>query len=207
MRKIQIEGSYGDCEYAKFFKANGFEVVFTPEEADLVCFTGGSDVSPHLYGEAVHPTTYVNEERDKQCVKLYEEAKAMGLPCVGICRGSQFLCVMSGGRLYQDIDGHLGTHAVHTYDGQVFGVTSTHHQEMDPKGHYELLMAAVGGTYRSYMSDGVQATVRPSTPTVESVYWPDLMNLSIQGHPEFGYASQEFKDWTIKTIKTKLLGE
>ena len=205
MQKILIEGSYGDCDYARFFKANGFDVVEDIYEADLICFTGGSDVNPALYSSDVHPTTHYDERRDTYCVGLYQEAKSLGLPCLGICRGSQFLCVMNDGSLYQDIDGHTQSHLAHTFDGKIIPVTSTHHQEMKPSGNYELLMSACAGNYRSYVNaNGVPTTIHASTPTVESVYWPDSNDLSIQGHPEFCNASEDFKVWTIETIRNKL---
>ena len=41
--------------------------------------------------------------------------------CVGVCRGSQFLCVMNGGLLVQDVGYHgvFGTHAIYNEVNQL----------------------------------------------------------------------------------------
>src|SRR5687768_16963203 len=75
-----------------------------PTNLDLICFTGGEDVTPSLYGEVKHPLTYNNPERDKHEVEYFNQF--IGIPKVGICRGGQFLNVMSGGKLHQHILGH-----------------------------------------------------------------------------------------------------
>ena len=63
--------------------------------ADLVLFAGGEDVDPSLYNEKPHTTTYSNINRDISEKKIYQKAKYLGIPCIGICRGNQFLCVMN----------------------------------------------------------------------------------------------------------------
>lgn len=57
------------------------------EEADLVLFEGGEDVSPNLYGEPVHPATYISPNRDKAEVALFKKAHSLGKKLLGICRG------------------------------------------------------------------------------------------------------------------------
>jgi gamma-glutamyl-gamma-aminobutyrate hydrolase PuuD len=205
MQTVFIEGG-GQC-YHQMFINMGFTVVPYPSEATLVCFTGGSDVNPALYGEAVHPTTHFNAQRDADCMEIYTECVDLGISMVGICRGSQFLCVANGGKLWQDIDSHTQDHKVLDYRGGVFGVTSTHHQEMRPVGG-KLLLTARSGTYRSHMTQGIVKTINAVTPTVEGVCWEDTRCLSVQGHPEFYDASPEFKAWFAvhvgKLIKGRL---
>src|SRR5438309_1359385 len=62
----------------------------------------------------------------------FHRAKMIGKPMAGICRGSQFLNVMAGGRLCQHLDGHGSWHDMETSDGRSFEVSSTHHQMMLP---------------------------------------------------------------------------
>ncbi|UCW44423.1 hypothetical protein [Pseudomonas phage PPAT] len=48
------------------FGKMGWEVVGIKDffNADLIQFTGGSDVTPMLYGESLHPKTYCSQRRD-----------------------------------------------------------------------------------------------------------------------------------------------
>lgn len=207
MRTVFIEDSLGACLYAQMLKSFGFKFTNNLEDADLVCFTGGADVHPRHYGQEKHPCTFSNPLRDENCLAIFERAKELKVPMLGICRGSQFLCVANGGKLWQDIDGHTESHIALTTDGMTFPVTSTHHQEMIPSGG-EIIMVAAPGNYRSFMNkEGVQRTIKAATPTVEGVYWKDTNCLSIQGHPEFTTASQPFKNWTKSKILQLLMKE
>lgn len=97
-------------EYVAMFKNEGWNIAPSIEEADLVQFTGGSDVFPRLYGEPPHRTTSYNEGRDEKEKQIYELAQELGIPCAGICRGGQFLNVMNHGRMFQDVDNHTRQH-------------------------------------------------------------------------------------------------
>src|SRR5690606_31443963 len=112
-RNVYIVGPYP--EYGRMFisQSSDYKLVDTVEDADLVVFCGGEDVSPRYYGQHPHSTTHSNEKREEKEYKLYRQAKELGIPCVVICRGKQFLHVMNGVSLYQDVDGHAiaGTHS------------------------------------------------------------------------------------------------
>ena len=58
-----------------------------PEKADLVYFSGGEDVSPHVYNEPTHPTTYSYPKRDMLEMRVYYEARLLNIPIIGVCRG------------------------------------------------------------------------------------------------------------------------
>lgn len=71
---------------------------------DGLLLTGGSDVDPARYGEAVHPAVVdIEPERDAFEVALVQEARTRRLPILAICRGIQLLNVACGGTLVQDI--------------------------------------------------------------------------------------------------------
>ena len=71
---------------------------------DGFLFTGGPDISPALYGEDVlNDTVFSVEKRDRMEQIVFAEAMAAKKPVLGICRGIQFINVMLGGSLYQDI--------------------------------------------------------------------------------------------------------
>lgn len=82
MRKIYVVGT--SYNYANWMQG---EITMNMEEADLVVFTGGEDVSPSYYGASVHPKTYTNEYRDEVEKKAFNKALLLGIPMCGICRG------------------------------------------------------------------------------------------------------------------------
>ena len=154
---------------------------------DLVVFTGGEDVTPYLYGEEAHPSTGYSQMRDHVEEKMYRDCVEHGIAMTGICRGSQFLTVMNGGKLVQDIDGHgiYGTHPITAFGYGAVSVTSTHHQMMYPYGidshDYEILaLSEAHGTPR-----GLPAGVETIGGVVEAVWYNKSKCLCVQFHPEY----------------------
>jgi hypothetical protein len=74
------------------------------DECDLVVFAGGADVNPALYNERAMACTTFSQSRDQEEVRVYHTARRLGLPMFGICRGAQFLHVMNGGQLWQNVN-------------------------------------------------------------------------------------------------------
>ena len=71
---------------------------------DGLLLTGGGDVDPILYGEALHTTLDPAEPgRDQFELGLVTLARQHALPLLAICRGIQVLNVACGGTLVQDI--------------------------------------------------------------------------------------------------------
>ena len=167
---IFVEGN--DYSIVNMFQANDWFVTKNLEEADLVCFQGGADVSPELYGEP-NTGSYNQWDIDFLSIVLYNNAKRLGIPMVGICRGGQFLNVMAGGKMIQDYSGHAiaGTHAIQFgpdwYGWEEVQVTSTHHQVMVPGRNQELI--AFG-----------------KDPREAEIVWNEKdETLSFQPHPEY----------------------
>lgn len=178
-----------NAQYSSMFLANLWEIVDNPEEADLVQFTGGEDVSPELYGHKPHPKTNSNYVRDLEEVKIFNECMFDGIAMAGICRGAQFLHVMSGGTLYQHVDKHavVGLHeAYDTIRNEVVGVSSTHHQMMEFKqgGDQQLLMYANLGSERVSFN-GISERVVTSQREEECIFHHNTGALCYQPHPEF----------------------
>jgi gamma-glutamyl-gamma-aminobutyrate hydrolase PuuD len=131
------------------------------EDADIVLFTGGEDVDPSLYDCEKHSTTHSNIRRDLREKAIFEKVRP-DQACIGICRGSQFLCVMNGGKLVQKVGGHamFGTHEIRSFTRSAnYDITSTHHQMQYPfnlgERNYEVLYAS---SRRSdfYEGDGIE---------------------------------------------------
>lgn len=162
-------------------------------EADIVLFTGGEDVNPALYKTRPHPTTICNKERDKAEVSVFKKIKPTQL-ALGICRGSQFLCVMNGGKLVQDVQNHglWGTHSI-TNDEVEYEITSTHHQMQYPynlnKEDYDVLFKSSELRSPCYYEGGninpdvIMANGEPEIVLYHKEGMPKC--LAIQGHPEY----------------------
>lgn len=162
-------------------------VVNTVKEADLVLFCGGTDVFAGRYGEKAHPSAeYPDHRRDEKEVALFKKAVSLGIPTLGICRGSQLLCVMNHGKLVQHQPNPQYIHNVSTYDGLEFPITSTHHQaqypfNLTPNVDYKVLAYTEG--LCTFHEDGEENEMNPAVEA-EVVYYPKTRALAIQGHPE-----------------------
>lgn len=179
MKTVYVVG--GGYAYERMFKQAGFELSASMQEADLLCFTGGADVSPELYGEK-NVGSYCSPERDKYEEQVFDWAYANDVPMAGICRGGQFLNVMNGGKMWQDVDNHAisGTHkAMCKYWGEIM-VSSTHHQMMRPSAEGEVLVSAELASYKMN-ADG---TFAGNGNDCEVVYYSDTKSLCYQPHPE-----------------------
>ena len=76
---------------------------------DGFLFTGGEDIDPPLYGEALLPQCgAVSRERDDFELALMAEVRRLGKPMLGICRGVQVMNVFFGGSLWQDLEAQKG---------------------------------------------------------------------------------------------------
>lgn len=188
--KVYIVGP--DTLIESMFKRRGFTVAKSIDHADIVVFTGGEDVSPALYGEMKLELSHCNPKRDAYEQQVFNENSSKFF--VGICRGGQLLNVLSGGRLYQDVDNHIGNHMVYTTDGQeLCEVTSTHHQMMIPSAAGRVMAVARESTTR-VRARGVFIG-SPFTDDTEIVFYPETKErngvLCFQPHPEYKHEPTE----------------
>lgn len=200
--KVYIVGP--DTSITRMFIANDWTIVSDIEDAEYVQFTGGADVSPMLYGEPKHPRTYNDPRRDDREADVYYTylgRKRM----LGICRGSQFLNVLNGGSMFQDVSNHtIGvTHAaLLNATGRIVQVTSTHHQMMRPKPLYsEVLVTAKLATnkedgYQVDWSDDLDETL-----DTEVVWYDNSQSLCFQPHPEYVDPNHECQRLYFDLIK------
>jgi len=193
VRRVFIVQSNGQYD-AMFNNHDDYMVVDQVEQASFIQFTGGNDVTPSYYGEEGHPTTYNNPLRDEQEATIFKTAFGSNTPMAGICRGGQFLHVMNGGKLYQNVSGHCGNHLVRdVWDDRTYQVSSTHHQMMrdayveDGAVSKILAVAEDVGGYKEYMRDGDIHRIGPGAAAydLEAIYYPITNSLCFQPHPEF----------------------
>lgn len=177
---------------AEMWAQAGYELVKDADDARIICFTGGADISPKLYADAIHPSVYDDTRRDEMEIPYFEKYKSVEKLKVGICRGAQLLCVLNGGKLFQDVNNHGRTHAVWYRDedgNRTSEVTSSvHHQMMFP-GHYtrcEAWGVANEATYRDLEIRQRRPVDTDEGPDLEVAYFPQSASFCFQGHPEFG---------------------
>lgn len=178
----------GGFQYLKMFYDAGFKGAESVRDANIVCFTGGEDVDPAMYGEVPIPETFFNPKRDGIEAYLYAEAVQGNKPMVGICRGAQFLNVMNGGKLWQDVDKHAvasGHSVTDIRSGEVLhNMTSTHHQQMIA-GEQAVILAAAALSLEKKAMGRTVVREKPELDDMEVLWYPDSMSLCFQPHPEF----------------------
>jgi len=194
--KVFIVGNYGDL--GNFLPNSTF--VNNPEEADVLVFMGGTDVSSILYGERRGKFTQRPDiDRD-----LYEIGLFLQYPKkmkIGICRGSQFLTVMNGGKLIQNVNSHTQNHKVLLNDKE-YVTNSTHHQMMYPYDLNDKDYNVIGylenrsNTYTN--GEGLEI----ETPVdVEVVLYNKTNSVAIQGHPEW----MDVKDTYLQALNNLIV--
>ncbi|WP_316823531.1 gamma-glutamyl-gamma-aminobutyrate hydrolase family protein [Pedobacter gandavensis] len=188
-------------------------------KCDGFVLTGGIDVTPAISGgaeEYPHRPLVFSPERDEFERQIYEYAKTERLPLLGICRGMQYINILEGGAVLDDIGepenaihkkGELDkVHEVKLLDGSLLAevagkvnglVNSAHHQAVNPDRLGENLM--------------INAYSVPGSGIVEGIEYKDKENhgfmLALQWHPERMAEkenqplSQKIKERFIKEIR------
>ena len=206
-KKTQVLVVGGNMGVTQMFMQAGFGIVAELEKADIVCFTGGADVNPELYGEP-NVKSYVDKDRDLREQAVFEACKAMNLPMVGICRGAQLLNVLSGGRMWQDVDNHAigDTHQLNcSHTGEIYDVSSTHHQMMRPSEDALVLATAKLSTYKLSGADGL-VKMTDKDFDVEVAWYPKTKCLCFQPHPEFFQIGDDCFDYFFTLVGDQLSG-
>lgn len=183
--------------------------------ADAFLLWGGTDIHPSFYKETrqrFSGAPAMPSDRDKWEWKAMQYCKAMAIPIIGVCRGAQFVCAFAGGKLIQHVSGHAnGNHNVVDQQGNIYNVTSSHHQMMDVHGTQHSMLAwsqrPLSNIYYDkdsktpkYIADNLAAFREP-----EIVFFPKIKGLAIQGHPEWSDKDSLFVIQVNKYIKTFLL--
>lgn len=180
------------------------------KEADIVIFSGGTDISPTIYGEfTVHPLTQkADRKRDSLENKIYVASLAKKKVLVGVCRGAQLLNCLNGGLLWQHVDNHTNTtHMVMYTDekGNRYGVmtTSDHHQMMRPAKHARILGVCNKATIKCTGTEDNPVTEDEDIDP-EIVWYPRTKSLCYQPHPEWGLASD--RNLFIDCVRRVMIG-
>lgn len=174
-------GQFGSVDGSvQTFKLNPFEY-------KLVVFTGGADISPELYGDtSPKGVCSCNPQRDKEEAEIFGFCMQRGIKMAGICRGMQFLNVMSGGKMVHHLDGHSSWHDIRTPLGgmsHTVRANSLHHQMAIPSTTTSILCWASERQSEVYIGDKDEPMHWPG-PEVEAIYNSTYRILGVQWHPE-----------------------
>lgn len=191
--------------YADHLEAAGASPVYLPtvraardalRRVDGLVLSGGVDVEPRRYG-AVRKSDWppIDPARDEVELGLLEEAFALNLPILAICRGLQLVNVHLGGTLHE----HLPDHTVGVDHGvvvepasllsELYGATTTvnslHHQSVDRLG------------------SGLAATGHAVDGVVEAIELPGADLLGVQWHPEQMAGPQPVFGWLASVARER----
>ena len=168
--------------------------------ADGILMTGGADIHPGRYGLAADTVRCgaIDVERDRIEGALLAAVDSLHLPCLGICRGLQFMNIHNGGTLHAHLPDVLGTDAhrggvegdswdtLHAIQARaeflgipapaVSAVVSHHHQGIDRMGD--------GLEAWAHAPDGLVEGIRRSDTVAYPCY------VGVQWHPERSPAGQ-----------------
>jgi GMP synthase-like glutamine amidotransferase len=173
------------------------------DDAGLVVFWGGEDINPAIYGEKPAYTTVSDTNgRDRFEQLIFKTAVSQGKPIVGICRGAQLTCALSGGRLWQHVNNHGTDHMIRTKSGLLVKTTSTHHQMMRPADDFEIIAISEHILSPKKWNDKGEYQLPDAEP--EIAFCERTNTLMIQGHPEYEHATPGFRNLTQDLIKQYL---
>jgi len=155
------------------------------ELLDGLLLPGGADIPPSEYGEEAHETVRVLDDSRYQFEKSLSTAwiTKSQKPLLGICLGSQWINVASGGSLVQDIPSELGVnhrdrnHAIRLEpDSRLRGILGTSLLEVNSRHHQSV----------KRLGDGLRIVARCPDGVVEATETtdPDRFLIGVQWHPE-----------------------
>jgi anthranilate/para-aminobenzoate synthase component II len=185
------------------YGADEVQAAYDLVKRSAVIIWGGADISPTIYNQPPNKYCGAGEKlsrRDQMEVEIAYKAMELGLPIIGICRGAQLMCALSGGSLVQHVERHAGGwHKIVTSDEEELMCPSLHHQMMYPwsrkddgVGEFEMLAWCPEPRSNVYYvepsekenEEPVQVTI-PGKQEPEVIWIPKTKSLCIQSHPEF----------------------
>jgi len=170
----------------KFSILSTDNILYNSVIPDYILFDGGPDVYPLFYNEDNKGLSRVWLERDLHELGLFTLYKNYPVAFIGICRGAQFLNVVLGGTLHQDIvPKHDHYHHVTVKDSSIcnylqdvnFLANSLHHQACNELGN-NLIPTLLHTDYNTI--EGFEST---ETIHINGKDAPKYK--AIQAHPEY----------------------
>lgn len=176
---------------------------------DGFLFTGGHDVDPALYGQQKLPfCNSTSAYRDNFEKALFEKALDYNKPVLAICRGFQFMNVVLGGSLYQDIEmqlvrsveiDHLQEKPYEVPAHIVKLCPDTPLSELTDKK--EIMVNTIHHQAVHKLSDSLCVAATALDGIIEAAYMPgEKFVVGVQWHPEFTYQNDLFSSGLFKVF-------
>lgn len=175
------------------YHRNNHEFEKIAEIFDGFLFTGGADVDPACYRETPSPLSGAPDKtRDAEEAEVFWYALKHDKPVFGICRGIQYINVLLGGSLYQDLETETGTTVEHhmrpPYDRKV------HEISIEKDTPLKKIWGMDSAEVNSYHHQGIKRLAPDLIPMatapdglIEAVFMKDARVMAVQWHPEFLY--------------------
>lgn len=207
---IVIANDASSLDYVSYLKEK-FEIIVhkiadvkNPKDIDLVLFTGGEDVNPGIYNQNIGKHTHINMSRDKKEMDTFYKFQNHSF-MLGICRGSQMMTVLSGGKLIQHVGGHCRDHSMIVRSSVRYNITSSHHQMLYPfdlnEKDYELIAYSEYFQSNTYLNgDNEEIELSKNFLEPEIVYYKNTNALCIQGHPEWSHCERRTSTMCLNLI-------
>lgn len=193
------------------------------EKCDGFVLTGGIDVTPSISGGAEdypHRPAVFSPERDEFERQIYEFAKTKRLPIIGVCRGMQYINILEGGAVFDDIGapenelhkkGELDkVHEIKVVTGSllesVIGqdqglVNSAHHQAVNPDRLGQNLMINAYAVSGNGIVEGLEYKDKTNSGFMIAVQWhPERMK-----EKENDPFSQKIKEQFIEEVRNHFI--
>jgi putative glutamine amidotransferase len=171
------------------------------KKCDGVIFSGGVDVHPRFYNsEKLNYKNHdgkFNEKRDEFEKKVFWLAQEKQIPILGICRGMQYINVLMGGGLIQDLeeDGKNNHRNIEDKDENGKKMDSSHEIHVDKNSFFYEVTKAEKGKVNSAHHQGLgkiapelKVTAVSEDDVAEALEYKDKTNkpffLCVQWHPE-----------------------
>jgi putative glutamine amidotransferase len=199
-----LEAALVPYDYVRAVEQAGGRAVLVPPDddgneelldaLDGLVFSGGSDLSPDLYGAEADPETKgTNPARDRGELALLTAALARDLPVLAICRGLEVLNVVRGGDIVQHLPDVVGNES----HREVPGTFSDHPVRVDPSSQLGEIRGAVKSSHHQglgQIGDGLREVAWAEDGIVEAVEDPEKPFLvGVLWHPEAGEDQRLFE--------------
>jgi gamma-glutamyl-gamma-aminobutyrate hydrolase PuuD len=199
-----LEAALVPYDYVRAVERAGGRAVLVPPDddgneelldaLDGLVFSGGSDLSPDLYGAEADPETKgTNPARDRGEVALLTAALERDLPVLAICRGVEVLNVIRGGDIVQHLPDVLGNES----HREVPGTFSDHPVRVDPASQLGEVSGAVKSSHHQGLGrigEGLREVAWAEDGIVEALEDPDKPFLvGVLWHPEAGEDQRLFE--------------
>ena len=164
-------------------------------DLDAIIISGGADLCPKSYGETpLKPEWNGDYLRDQYEIALFNTAKDLKKPILGICRGHQLINVAMGGTLYQDIEMQVSS-AIQHRDAEIYDNLG-HDIVIEPNSILadifpDQTSAAINSVHHQSiknLGDGLSVQARSvKDGIIEAVFStdPNTYIMGVQWHPEW----------------------